>query len=166
MYRRFSKAFYGLTILLFLLVFLYIYSASPEFVTYELSDTGLPLKQFSKETFFYLFIGVFLVVNALLMLPAKMIEMEYTPKLRRVFPRGEGFRELVISWFYSFAAVLNISTVILIFYLHSITNQNEISSSEFNFFFYLIPVLIALWIGGFFYILVNRIRQVKSAASL
>ncbi|WP_158857086.1 DNA topoisomerase IV [Lunatibacter salilacus] len=166
MYRRLSKAFYVLTILLFLIVFLYIYSASPEFVTYELSDRGLPLKQFAKETFFYLFIGVFLVVNVLLILPAKMIEMEYTPMLRRVFPRGEGFRDHVLSWFYSFAAVLNISTVILIFYLHSITNQNEISSSEFNFFFYLIPVFIVVWIIGFFYILAKRIRQVKTTASI
>jgi len=166
MYRRLSKAFYILTILLFLFVFLYIYSASPEFVTYELSDRGLPLKQFSKETFFYLFIGIFLVVNVLLMLPAKMIEMEYSQLFRRVFPRGEGFREQVLSWFYSFGAVVNIFTVTLIFYLHSITNQNEISSSEFNFFFYLIPVFIAVWIVGFFYILLNRIRQVKSTASL
>jgi hypothetical protein len=62
--------------------------------------------------------------------------------------------------------VVNIFTVTLIFYLHSITNQNEISSSEFNFFFYLIPVFIAVWIVGFFYILLNRIRQVKSTASL
>jgi hypothetical protein len=166
MYRRLSKAFYVLTILFFLLAFLYIYSASPEFVTYELSDRGLPLKQFSKEIFFYLFVGVFLVANVLLMLPAKMIEIQYTPMLRRVFPRGEIFREQVVSWFYSFAAILNISTVILIFYLHSITNQNEISSSEFNFFFYLMPVLISLWIIGFFYILAQRIRQVKSTASI
>lgn len=164
MYRRLSKAFYGLTILLFLIVFLYIYSASPEFVTYELSDRGLPLKQFTKETFFYLFIGLFLFVNVLLMLPAKMIETHFSPMLRRVFPRGEPFRELMLSWLYSFAAVLNIATVTMVFYLHSITNQNEISSSEFNFFFYLAPVLIGVWVLVFFYILAKRIAQVKPIA--
>lgn len=162
MYARLGKAFYFLSAVFFLIAFLYIYSASPEFVTYELSERGLPLKQLSKEVFFYLIVGVFLVSNILLILPAKLIEVQYTGALKRVFPVGDVFREQVLAWIYSFTAIVNISTIVLVYYVHRITNQHEIKSEEFNFFFYLVPVLYVVWIAVLFFILTAKIKQAKS----
>ncbi|EON78673.1 DNA topoisomerase IV subunit B [Lunatimonas lonarensis] len=162
MYVRLGKAFYFLSAVFFLIAFLYIYSASPEYVTYELSARGLPLKQVSKEILFYLVVGVFLVSNVLLILPAKLIETQYTGSLKRVFPVGDPFRDQVLTWVYTFTGVVNISTIVFVFYLHSITNQNEIKSEEINFFFYLVPILYVVWIAVLFYLLAAKIKQVKT----
>ncbi len=166
MYARLSKAFYFLSVVFFLIAFMYMYSASPEFVTYELSDRGLPLKQLSKDSFFYLTVALFLVSNVLLILPAKLVEMQYTLTLKRVFPKGDPFREQVLSWIYSFTGIVNISTVALVFYLYSITNQHEIKSEEFNVFFYLVPALFVAWIVALFVILAVKIKQVRSGSAL
>ncbi|MFC4872405.1 DNA topoisomerase IV [Negadavirga shengliensis] len=164
MYSRFSKAFYFLTVVFFLVVFLYIYSASPEFVSYEVSDAGMPLKQITRDVFFYLTITVFLVYNLLLILPAKLIELQYTLRLKRLFPPGDAFRDQMLAWIYSFTGILNVSTVIIVFYIHSISNQNEIKSSEFSFFFYMVPVFFVLWVLGLFYILTKKIKQLRSGS--
>lgn len=164
MYSRFSKAFYFLTIVFFLIVFLYIYSASREFVSYEVSDTGMPLKQITRDMFFYITVTVFLVSNLILVIPAKLIELQYTLKLKRLFPRGDAFRDHMLAWIYSFTGILNISLVIIVFYIHSISNQNEIKSHEFNFFFYLIPVFFVLWVLGLFFILSKKMKQLRSGS--
>lgn len=166
MYARLAKAFYFLSVVFFLIAFLYMYSASPEFVTYELSERGLPLKQISKDAFFYLTVALFLVSNVLLVLPAKLVETQYSLSLKRVFPKGDPFREQVLSWIYSFTGIVNISTVVFVFYLHSITNQHEIKSEEFNVFFYLVPVLFVAWIVALFVILTAKIKQIRSGSAL
>ncbi len=162
MYSRLSKAFYFLSVFFFLIGFMFIYSSSPEFVTYELSDRGLPLKQFSKETFFYLFLGVFVLSNILLIIPAKLIELQYNLTLKKLFPKGAKFRDRMLLWIYSFAAMVNLSTFILIFYLYRITNMEEFQDSSFDFFFYLVPVIFVVWIIGLFYILVQKMKEVNS----
>lgn len=166
MYSRLSKVFHFLSVVLFLIAFLYMYSASPESVTYELSEGGLPVGQVSKEAFFYLMVGLFLVSNVLLIVPAKLIELQYTTALKRVFPKGDLFRERVLSWIYSFAGVVNLSTVIFIFYLYTVTHRHEVKSGDFSLFFYLVPFFFALWILALFYILASKIKQMKQGASI
>ena len=140
---------------------MFIYSSSPEFVTYEVSDRGLPLKQFSKETFFYLFLAVFVLSNILLIVPAKLIELQYNLTLKKIFPKGGRFRDIILVWIYSFAGMVNLSTFILILYLYRITYLEEFQDSSFNFFFYLVPVIFVAWIIGLFYILVQKIKEVR-----
>lgn len=162
MYARLAKAFYFLSIFFFLISFLYIYSGSPEFVTYEVSERGFPLKQISKDFFFYLIVGIFLISNILLVLPAKLIEMQYSPAIRRVFPVGDVFRESILAWFFSFTAILNLSTIVFVFYLHSLTDSDGSVGMGLKFFFYLVPILFVGWIGGLFYILATKIKHAKN----
>lgn len=161
MYSRLTKAFYFLSIFFFLIVLMFIYSSSPEFVTYELSDRGLPLKQISKELFFYLFLGIFVVSNVLLIVPAKLIELQYNLTLKKLFPKGGRFREMMLVWIYSFAGMVNFSSIILVFYLHRITHIEEFRNSSFSFFFYLVPIIFVGWILGLFYILIQKMKEVK-----
>lgn len=166
MYTRFAKVFYFLTIGLFLFLLLYVYAALPEFATYAANDLGMPLKQISKESFFYGAIAVFLVYNSLLIVPAKLMEMKLSIALNRLFPVGDVYRDKMLAWIYSFIGVLNLATVVLVFYIHSISNQNEINSSEYNFFFYLAPVLMLVWVLVLFYLIAGKIKQVKSGTIL
>jgi Na+/H+ antiporter NhaC len=162
MYTRFAKFFYFISMGLFLFVLLYAYASMPDFATYEQNSKGLPLKQVSKESFFYITVIVFFIYNVILIVPAKLIEMKNNTPLRRLFPVGDTFRDPMVAWIYSFIAVLNISISIMVFYIHSLTNQNEIESSEYNLFFYVVPVLLVVWVIGLLYLLAGKMKQVKT----
>ncbi|WP_439481532.1 DNA topoisomerase IV [Cyclobacterium plantarum] len=162
MYTRFAKVFYFLSIGLFLFLLLYVYAALPEFATYVVNEAGMPLKQVSKDSFFYGTVALFLVYNLLLIIPAKLIEMKINVSLKRLFPVGDPYRDKMLSWIYSFIGILNIATAVLVFYIHSLSNQNEISSSEFSFFFYLAPVLMLVWVLVLFYLLAGKMKQVRT----
>ncbi|MDN3688430.1 DNA topoisomerase IV [Cyclobacterium jeungdonense] len=166
MYTRFAKVFYFLSIGLFLFLLLYAYAGLPEFATYASSESGMPKKQVSKEVFFYSAIALFLVYNVLLIVPAKLMEMKLNASLNRLFPVGDVYRDKMLAWMYSFIAVLNLATAVLVFYIYSISNQNGIGSSEYNFFFYLAPVLMLVWVLGLFYLISGKIKQVKSGTIL
>lgn len=162
MYTRFAKVFYFLSIGLFLFLLLYVYAALPEFATYVVNEAGMPLKQVSKDSFFYGTVSLFLVYNLLLIIPAKLIEMKINVSLKRLFPVGDPYRDKILSWIYSFIGILNIAIAVLVFYIHSLSNQNEISSSEFSFFFYLAPVLMLVWVLVLFYLLAGKMKQVRT----
>ncbi|AKP52461.1 hypothetical protein [Cyclobacterium amurskyense] len=162
MYTRFAKFFYFLSIGMFLFVFLYAYASMPDFATYEQNSKGLPMKQLSKENFFYITVIIFFIYNVLLIIPGKMIEMKSNASLLRLFPVGDKYRDRILAWIYSFIGVLNVCTCIMVFFIHSLTNQNEIKSTEYNVFFYLVPLLLIIWVMGLFFILVGKMKQVKT----
>ncbi|MFN3803022.1 DNA topoisomerase IV [Belliella pelovolcani] len=163
MYYRFGKVFHFLTVLIFVFVFLYIYAALTDIVAYQLDDSGGFDKSIGKETFFYTGIVAFIVLNVLLVVPAKMIENQSISSLKRIFPKGELLSDYMIAWMYSFVGIINVSLIIMTFFVHSINNQNEISAGEFSFFFYLIPVLFVIWIGALFWILIQKFKEVQAS---
>ncbi|WP_373524048.1 DNA topoisomerase IV [Aquiflexum sp.] len=162
MYYRFGKVFHFLSILLFIFVFLYIYSALPDQVIYEFDNQGGTSKIISKNTFFYIGIILFVVLNVILIAPGKLIENQATKNLKRLFPIGDIFRDYMLTWIYSFVGIINFSLCIMSLFVHSINNQNEISSGDFNFFFYLIPVFFVVWIVGLFWILLQKFKSLQS----
>ncbi|RZS97439.1 DNA topoisomerase IV [Cecembia calidifontis] len=161
MYYRFGKAFHFLSVLFFLVSFLYIYSALPEVVTYELNEEGVGQKFMTKGTFFYSGIIFFLILNLILITPGKMIENQSTPNFKRLFPTGDQFRDYILTWIYSFVGVINVSLSILALFIHSINNQNEIASGDFAFFFYLIPIFFVVWIVALFWILFKKFNSIQ-----
>lgn len=161
MYYRFGKAFHFLSIFFFILVFIYIYSSVPETVAYEIDEQGLLTKGFSRTSFFYTGIAIFAALNIILAVPAKMIEKQSTLKLKRLFPIGDDFRDYMLTWIFSFTGVINVSLSILALFIHSINNQNEISSSSFSGFFYLVPILFVTWIVALFWILSQKFKSLQ-----
>ncbi|AFL85452.1 hypothetical protein Belba_2922 [Belliella baltica DSM 15883] len=162
MYYRFGKVFHFISVLVFILSFLYIYASLSDIVAYQLDENGGFLKSVPKETFFYSGMIIFIVLNVIMIVPGKLIENQSTANLKRLFPKGERLSDLIIAWIYSFVGVINISLTIMALFIHSINNQNEISSGEFSFFFYLIPIFFVIWIGGLFWILGQKFKEVQS----
>ena len=162
MYRRFAKAFHLLSVLLFVFMFMYIYASLPETVAYQVNEAGFPIKAFTRDTFFYIGIAVFLLLNLVLIIPAKLIQKQASFNLKRLFPKFDPFTDQMLGWLYSFGAVLNITIAIIALYVHSINNQNEISSADFNPFFYMVPVFFVVWIIGLFIILGKKLKQVRA----
>lgn len=166
MYFRFGKVFHFLTVLLFLFTFLYFYSAMPEFIAYELDENGYATKEISKNTYFYIGIILFGILNFSLITPAKMIENKSTKTFRQLFPTGDFFRDYMLAWIYSFSGVINISLAIMSLFIHAINNQNEITSENYSFFFYLIPILFGVWIIALFWILLQKFNAIKNNSTL
>ena len=162
MYYRFGKVFHFLSVLLFIFSFLYIYSALNELVVLEISEEGKVVKSMSKNTFFYSGLLIFIILNVALLTPAKLIEHQSTKNLKRLFPIGDEFRDYMLTWIYSFVGIINFSLSIMSLFVHSINNQNEISTGSFVFFFYLIPIFFVVWVIGLFWILLKKFTTIQN----
>ncbi|MFN3996325.1 DNA topoisomerase IV [Algoriphagus sp.] len=161
MYYRFGKAFYFLSIMLFLFFLLYFYSALPERVGLSIDESGSINRNWEKGTFFYSMVAAFVIFNAVILYPPKSLETKSNKKLHRIFPIGDPFRDYFLTWFYSFGGVLNMSLALLVFFVHSINNQEEIATSQFTFFFYLMPAFLVVWVIGLFVLLIGKFKQVQ-----
>ncbi|MDN3670911.1 DNA topoisomerase IV [Echinicola jeungdonensis] len=164
MYYRFAKAFHLLTVLFFIVTFLYLYSGLPEKVILEVDEFGEILKTISRNTFFYTGIGVFVILNLLLVTPAKMIENKTSRNLRKLFEVGDPSRDQILSWIYSFVGIINVSIVVIAFYIHNINRSLELGiENNSQFLMYVLPIFFVIWIVMLFVILTRKIRQVKSS---
>lgn len=161
MYYRFGKAFYFLSILLFLFFLLYFYSALPETVGLSIDESGSINRNWEKGSFFYAMVATFVIFNAIIIYPPKSLETKSNKKLHRIFPIGDPYRDYFLAWFYSFGGVLNMSLALLVFFVHSINNQEEIATSKFTLFFYLLPAFLLLWVVGLFVLLIGKFKQVQ-----
>lgn len=161
MYYRFGKAFYFFSILLFIFILLYFYSALPETVGLGVNQNGSVDKIWNKGTFFYGMIAAFVIFNGITLYPPKSLETKSNKKLHRIFPIGDSYRDYFLAWFYSFGGILNLSLALLVFFIHAINNQDEISPSKFSFFFYIMPVVLLVWVIGFFVLLISKFKQVQ-----
>lgn len=161
MYYRFGKAFYFFSILLFIFILLYFYSALPETVGLGVNENGSVDKTLDKGTFFYGMVAAFVIFNAITLFPPKSLETKSNKKLHRIFPVGDAYRDYFLTWFYSFGGILNLSLALLVFFIHAINNQDEIAPSQFSFFFYIMPVVLLVWVIGFFVLLMGKFKQVQ-----
>lgn len=164
MYYRFGKVFYFTSILLFVFFLLYFYSALSETIGLRVDEDGTVARTVEKGSFFYGMIAVFLVLNAVTLFTPKSLETKSNKKLHRIFPIGDPFRDYILTWFYSFGGVINLSLALLVFFVHSINNQESVASSQFNFFFYLMPALLALWVVGLVVLLAGKFKQMQKGA--
>ncbi|GAA0879617.1 hypothetical protein GCM10009119_25850 [Algoriphagus jejuensis] len=161
MYNRFGKVFYYTSILFFVFFLLYFYSSLAETVGLGIDENGLVTRLVDKGTFFYGMAAAFLGLNAVTIFTPKSLETKSNKKLHRIFPIGDPYRDYILAWFYSFGGIINLSLSLLVFFVHSINNQEVIASSQFNFFFYLMPALLALWAVGLIALLMGKFKQVQ-----
>lgn len=161
MYTRLAKAFYFITVVFFIIAFLYIYASLPKNVAYEVSGAGQPIKQINQDTFFFVSIAVFVVLNLLIIIPAKMVENQTLNSFRKLFRIGDTFREYMVSWIYAFAGIFNINLAILVFYILKINVLDGSGGTEIAFIFYLGPLFLLLWIIALFILLGKKIKQME-----
>lgn len=162
MYNRFGKAFYLLSLNLFIFCLLYFYSGMPEKIRYSFDQTGNTADYISKSSFFYGAVIFFIVMNMLVLLPPKLLETKNHKGLMRIFPIGDSYRDYYLGWFYSFGAILNGSLATLVYFTFSINNYYDAQASDYNFLYFLIPGLFILWGIGLVAILVGKFQQVKN----
>ena len=162
MYSRFAKVFYFLSVLFFIAGFLYIYAALPEMISYEVNEMGEPVKQVSKDAFFFIAIAAFVVLNLLVIIPAKLVENQSSRRIRKLLEVGDPLRDPMIAWIYSFIGIINISLFIMTLYILRINNLDGIGSGGMDFIFYSVPLFFLVWIIILFILLGKKIKQIQS----
>lgn len=161
MYYRFGKAIYFISVLVFIFFLLYFYSAMPDQVGISLDESGTLDRSWEKGTFFYGMIAFFLFLNAATLFPPKSLETKTNRKLHRIFPIGDPYRDYLLTWFYSFGSLINLSLALAALYVHAINNQEEIAASSYNFWFYLMPVLLLIWVIALFVLLSGKFKALQ-----
>jgi len=161
MYYRFGKAFYFISVLAFIFFLIYFYSAMPEQVGISVDENGSIIKSWEKGTFFYGMVVAFLILNAVVLFPPKSLETKSNKKFHRVFPVGDPYRDYILTWFFSFGGIINFSMSIFVFYIHSVNNQEVETSSDFSFWFYVIPAIFTTWILGLFLLFIGKFKSVQ-----
>ena len=98
MYTRLAKVFYFITAILFIVTFLYIYASLPEEVAYEVNGSGSTVKGMSRDSLFFVSMAIFVGLNLILVIPAKMVENQVLGRIRNLFKTGSPFRESLLIW--------------------------------------------------------------------
>ena len=163
MYSRFGKVFHFLSILIFLVAFLYIYASLPQTVAYEIDPAGYTIQQGSRDGFFFMGMGLFLLANFLIVFPAKLIERQSVKNIRKLFPIGDPVSDNMLSWLYSFTGIINICLGILAYYIYRINEVEWSISGGSVILFYSIPVLLMVWLLGLFVLMGQKIKQLQGA---
>lgn len=132
-----------LSILFFLGVLTLVYAYLPVMVQLTEEYNQLTLH---KENFFYFAVAFSLIVNIFLLLLANI--------LLPVVQNKAG--EDAAAWWISLAFVINVYLGLLVGYIGVINNPAHVSSSGFAYLNYLGPVLLLIWIIGFFYLIVKK----------
>ncbi|QDH80650.1 DNA topoisomerase IV [Echinicola soli] len=162
MNHRFAKAFHLITVLAFIVIFMYIYSGLPEMVGFELNEEGFAHGVMNKNIFFYIVIGIFLVLNILLVTPAKLIESGASPNIKKLFAKGDPFREQMLTWIYSFVGIINVSIIVVVMYLFQLNGTIEETGRPSGLGLYILPVLFVIWTVILFILLTRKMKSVQS----
>jgi hypothetical protein len=161
MYYRFGKVFYFFSVLVFLFALLYFYAALPEQIGFRFDDQGILLRDFAKSTFFYGLAFGFLALNLVTIYTPKTLETKANRKLHRLFPIGDPYRDYLLAWFYSFGGWVNASLSLAALFVHAINNQEVISASAYNLWFFLMPVVLFVWVVALFVLLFKKFKSTQ-----
>ena len=144
---KFINTAWIFTFLGFLVVLSLSYASVPEQVAYHTDGQGVSDQFVGKETFFYLALGIFVVVNITCFIFFRLLRA--IPDNSSLFYRSELFKDRISAWFSSFTTVINIFVICIVAYLSLFNTQGDYHISQFNWIIFVAPVLFAaviLWL--------------------
>lgn len=142
------KGFWYLSILIFLACLLYVYAAIQEDLTVELGESGL---SFSKETFFYIAVLIFAVLNVVFYYASKSLGKAGRSKHRKL--SGSHSYILILE---SLKVVLNFTLVSLVVFVGFFNRADDLNIDKYGAMVYVGPFLFGLWILYSAYVLITR----------
>lgn len=141
---RMIKFIWLVSIFLFLVILLWVYAYLPAQVGVMANPGGAADTFISKNIFFYLSIGMFLLVNGVLFVMHKMLMPASLHAYRRnpVLSPKEALRADLASWMFGFAAALNIFFILGIYFLSVFNNPEGLELAYYGVLVFAGPVLI------------------------
>ena len=131
-----------LSILLFLVAFVFIYAFMPVMVNL-LPDSDLLIH---REEFFYYGISAFFVINVLSWILVKT----FTPMI--YLQKGEE----TAAWFSAISVVINVCLCMIGGFLAVLNTDGRIPLSNYSYLNYLIVILIIVWVVGFSFLYTRK----------
>ena len=138
---KFINLAWVFTFLGFLIVLSLSYASVPEQVAFHTDLQGQPDQFVNRETFFYLALGIFVVVNIICFIFARMLQT--IPSTATLFYRSELFKQRISAWFSSFTTVINIFLICAVAYLSLFNTQGDYYIGQFYWILFVAPVLLA-----------------------
>ncbi|MEM8968910.1 MAG: hypothetical protein AAGE93_21010 [Bacteroidota bacterium] len=138
---KFVKIAWGFTFLGFLIALSLSYAFLPIEVGLQADSNGQPDQFINRETFFYLSLGTFVVVNIICLVFFRVLNA--LPASSTVFYRSILFKERIRDWFGAFTTVINIFLICIVSYLSLFNNQGDYQIGQFNWIMWVGPLLFA-----------------------
>ncbi len=156
--RKLFNFTWFLTFIGFFAALLLSYAYLPEQVGIHTNYQGEVDEFIGRETFFYVGLVAFILSNLVYFFSIKLLEG--IPAASSLHFRNERFKESIVSWLVSFAAVINLFFILGITYIALFNTQGgDFQMSRFSFLIYIAPVLgigCVLWL---IFIFLNRHNQ-------
>jgi uncharacterized membrane protein len=136
---KFVKLAWVFTFLGFFIALSLSYAFIPEQVAVFTNSEGEPNQFIGKETFFYLALGLFVVVNIVCLVFFRVLEA--MPDSSPLFYRSALFKERISNWFGTFTTVVNIFLICLVSYVSLFNNQGDYLIGQFGWIVWVGPIL-------------------------
>jgi len=145
---------WAFSFLIFLGVFLYVYAALPAQVAVFTPRGSFQSVFIDRSLFFYLGLATFIVWNVLVYILKGMLGQ--FPVKEYSFFKTEVFRIMVLNWLKSFALVVNIFFIVTVALVGIFNRTSMEEFDRFSAFFYIGPILMAIWFIALMVILVRK----------
>jgi hypothetical protein len=130
MAQKILKGIWFLSLLVFLVVFIYDYAALPENITLGEGESALSM---SRDGLFYAFIGAVAIINMLVFVVTRLFAEKNTD-----------FK----SWFYGMVAILNLFFIVAISFIGLLNSNERFDYERIGIIIYGSVGLIAVWAMG------------------
>lgn len=109
---------------------------------------GVFTETISKEVFFYSTLFLFVVANILIVSLSRVLETIPAVSSASGTPKffNSGSKNAIIAWIKSFGFVINALFIFSLIYIGMLNNIENFQRSDFNFLFYLGPILVVIWL--------------------
>lgn len=150
------RVFWLLSLVGFLVAFLMTYSNIEEFVRikFQVENQGLTI---GRDLFFYLGLGIFLVINILLYIFARVLRNLPKPQPEQSLWLADlHLRERLINWLLSFALVFNLLLIFAVFIIGNISNSYARENITLNGWLYTTGAFFTVWMVALLFIFARR----------
>jgi hypothetical protein len=133
---KFLRVFTSFSIIVFLIVLLAVYAYLPEPVGIFFSEKGKIINEISRNTFFYLSAGGFILIQLIFYLFKKLVVKNGS------FSKGRNGLE---AWFRGMFLAVNIFLILMILYFGFANNTMDFSYTSILLFAIAGPVILVIW---------------------
>ena len=153
---RFIKLGWYVSIALFLMVLLWVYSYLPANVGIHADSSGAADQFIQKTSLFYMLLGLFLLTNVVIYVLYKLITVQYLrPGSMEQLP-ARALKQDLAYWLLGFSATLNLFYIFGMVYLSVFNNPEGIKLGYYAPVVFAGPVLIGTMLVVLIYIFLKK----------
>ena len=142
------KRVWGVSLLATLACLLFVYASLPAQVGYESDQVGQAVAFVTRDTFFYIMLGVLSLTNVLFYGLVHYANSRF----------HEGLLVTLRSWSFSFATVLNAFFVVGMLFINTFNSGEQFNYQNLGYLIYFTLGLIMIWLLSFPFIVIKKLR--------